>query len=889
MKEVILTLFILLSFHTINNAQRDTLFWFVAPNITSGHGEGPMMLRFSSFEKEAKVFIDQPANPLFNPISLTVPAKGVISFNLTNHPNFQMNFPPNQILPYGLRIRSNEEIFVYYESNRRLNPDIFSLKGRNALGHDFWIPIQNAYATGPDYNPTPSAGFDIVATENNTEVRVIPSDNAVGHQAGVPFTVVLNRGQTYSVIAQSGAVNAKLSGSKISANKPIAVTIKDDSSSGPGSCRDLNGDQLVPVSVLGFEYVLVRGFLNPFDHVFVLATEDNTSILINGNLKATLNTGQMYSGTFNDDAIYIESDHPIYVSHLSGYGCEVGSAILPRVDCTGSKRVSFVRSSAEDFFLILFTKAGNEDSFLLNGDSTYITSALFKDVPATNGKFKFARISLNTSQIPVEMSSSVENSRGVFHMGLINGSRSGGTRYGYFSDFVSFSVEATGPPDQICEGDSISAIASFFPDATYMWTGPENFSAFTSSWTLSNASISQRGWYTVTSEIDGCPASSDSVLINITPIPVIEEFEYTNSICEGENLSFDVILDESQSVNWSGPNGFSSNAPTINIDSTSEGDSGIYSFYISEGTCSSDTINLDVNVFPNFYVEENLTSCDSFLWLSNGEVYQESGNYVVYNQTSNGCDSISTLQLTINKTTSSYHAVTACDIFSWNNETYTDGGIYTYQTVNSKGCDSIATLHLTVNKSNSSEQSVTACDIFSWNNETYTDGGIYTYQTVNSKGCDSIATLQLTINKSTGSFDTAVYCKQYFWNGSTYKESGLYFFHTVNSAGCDSTATLQLEIKNNDIYAPNIFTPNNDGLNDCFAITTNTTTDIVSYRISIYDRWGNQVFTSFSADDCWDGTVNGKSCTEGVYVFILELEDHICGINRISGDVTLIR
>jgi adhesin HecA-like repeat protein len=103
----------------------------------------------------------------------------------------------------------------------------------------------------------------------------------------------------------------------------------------------------------------------------------------------------------------------------------------------------------------------------------------------------------------------------------------------------------------------------------------------------------------------------------------------------------------------------------------------------------------------------------------------------------------------------------ACESYDWNGETYSTSGEYTYQTIGSNGCDSIATLNLTINNSTSSFDDVTACDSFDWNGETYSTSGEYTYQTIGSNGCDSIATLNLTINNSTSSFDDVTACESF--------------------------------------------------------------------------------------------------------------------------------
>ena len=64
---------------------------------------------------------------------------------------------------------------------------------------------------------------------------------------------------------------------------------------------------------------------------------------------------------------------------------------------------------------------------------------------------------------------------------------------------------------------------------------------------------------------------------------------------------------------------------------------------------------------------------------------------------------------------------------------------------NSVGCDSVATLDLTIDLTTSSNTIVTSCD-YTWNGVVYTISGIYTWLSTNSVGCDSVATLDLTID-----------------------------------------------------------------------------------------------------------------------------------------------
>tara|TARA_B100000809_G_scaffold138830_1_gene136450 strand:+ start:177 stop:1376 length:1200 start_codon:yes stop_codon:yes gene_type:complete len=92
----------------------------------------------------------------------------------------------------------------------------------------------------------------------------------------------------------------------------------------------------------------------------------------------------------------------------------------------------------------------------------------------------------------------------------------------------------------------------------------------------------------------------------------------------------------------------------------------------------------------------------------------------------------------------------ACDNFTWiDGNTYTtDNNTATHTLTNAAGCDSIVTLNLTINSGNTGADVQAACDNFTWiDGNTYTtDNNTATYTLTNAVGCDSVVTLDLTIN-----------------------------------------------------------------------------------------------------------------------------------------------
>jgi len=241
---------------------------------------------------------------------------------------------------------------------------------------------------------------------------------------------------------------------------------------------------------------------------------------------------------------------------------------------------------------------------------------------------------------------------------------------------------------------------------------------------------------------------------------------------------------------------------TWSANGTTYTTSGSYTATLTnaQGCDSTATLNLTIN--NSSTGSETVTACDTYTWSANGTTYTSSGTYTAVLTNTHGCDSTVTLNLTINNSTSGSESVSACDFYTWpaNGTAYASSGIFTTTLTNAAGCDSIATLNLTINNSNSGSENVTACNSYTWsaNGTTYTTGGSYTATLTNAQGCDSTATLNLTINNSSAGSENVTACDSYTWsaNGTTYTTSGSYTATLTNAQGCDSLATLNLTVNN---------------------------------------------------------------------------------------------
>ena len=510
MKDFILSLAFLSVFAT-SYAQSDTLFWFVAPTATSAHGNSPILFRIAGGSAAATVTIDMPANPGFVPVVQAVGAGAGVSVDLTASLGIIENTPANTVLNRGLRVRATRNISVYYEVNHGNNPEIYALKGENALGTSFMTPFQTTLSNGA-FTPEAKSAIDIVATENGTVVTIIPSNAVVGGAAGVPIVVTLNKGQTYSVVQANTAGSGNLSGTRITSNKKIAVTIKDDSLQFQG-CMDLTGDQMVPVNIIGKEYIVVKGSLNVQDKVIILPVSNGTTVSINGTPAGTYNAGQTFEYNLTVPSIYIETSAPVYVYHYTGFGCELGSAIVPPIKCTGARSMSAVRSTNEYFGVIVFSLTSAVNSFMVNGNPSLLTAANFTVVPGTGGMYSGALVDFSGT-IGTGVSVNITNSMGLFHAGIINGGASSGCRYGFFSDYSRIELASQIVKPISCfngnDGQMMVEMLGGLAPYTYLWSNGQ---------TTQTATNLTQGTYKVTvTDASNC---KDSVLNTITHPTII--------------------------------------------------------------------------------------------------------------------------------------------------------------------------------------------------------------------------------------------------------------------------------------------------------------------------------------------------------------------------------
>lgn len=122
------------------------------------------------------------------------------------------------------------------------------------------------------------------------------------------------------------------------------------------------------------------------------------------------------------------------------------------------------------------------------------------------------------------------------------------------------------------------------------------------------------------------------------------------------------------------------------------------------------------------------------------------------------------------------------------------------------------------------------------------------------------------------------------------RRSGDYYVIVEDFNGCSAEDGTIVERRcDHFIEIPNAFTPNGDGLNDVFSPVSQ---ELVSYSVTLYNRWGERIYTSEEPQQGWDGSFRGAPSPEGVYYYHIAYTgylDHKLRKRTVSGVVHLLR
>jgi gliding motility-associated-like protein len=457
-------------------------------------------------------------------------------------------------------------------------------------------------------------------------------------------------------------------------------------------------------------------------------------------------------------------------------------------------------------------------------------------------------------------------------------------------------------------------------------------------------------YYLVDSSSAGCKSvgtATASVIIYPNPATPLVVGPTTYSYCEGINPGT-ITASGASTIVWYDdatlthvvdtgttytPTGLSPNTTTTYylVDSSAQGCKSV----------TNATVSVTINALPstptittgntNIYCEGsaispiNVAGSGTIVWYNNaaltppavatGNTYTPSGlspntttTYYLTDTSAAGCKSsgIATVSITINpKPVITGNATVDSSLCGKNNGavlglTVNNGTQnYMYQWVDASG----ATVGISPDLTNVGAGTYSLIVIDANNCRDTSNGSGYTVGVSNAVTADftpstyqGTAPLAVTFsNTSTGanaygwSFGTNTTTSTQANPSYTYTNGGTYIVTLVASNGnCTDTARKTIIIDVAEVLIiPNIFSPNGDGINDQFFITSS---GISTLNCDIYNRWGQLIFSIKSVNQTWDGVMNnGNHASEGTYFYLLQATGFDGKEYKKDGPLTLVR
>ena len=355
--------------------------------------------------------------------------------------------------------------------------------------------------------------------------------------------------------------------------------------------------------------------------------------------------------------------------------------------------------------------------------------------------------------------------------------------------------------------------------------------------------LTQAGTYSDTLQtINGC----DSVIVLTLSVNPVATTPLSATICSNETYDF-----HGRDLTQAGT--YSDTLQTIN-------------------GCDS-VIVLTLSVNPVYHDTINAAICEGSVYTENGFNESEAGTYTQNLQTINGCDSIITLNLTVNSALTSIIDAEICEgtTYSENGFEHSEAGTYTQTLQTSNGCDSIVTLNLSMKPNSTTTFTATVCEgtVYTENGFNASETGIYTRTMESANGCDSTITLDLTVNPSYQIGVLAIINRgeTYTNFGFNESEAGTYTQHLQTVDGCDSTIMLTLVVMMSldDATVDEkafIFYPN--PAKDFVILEFETLHE--SERVQIFDIRGRRVKTAEAGAGKKQMQIDVSDLSEGTYI-----------------------
>ncbi len=376
--------------------------------------------------------------------------------------------------------------------------------------------------------------------------------------------------------------------------------------------------------------------------------------------------------------------------------------------------------------------------------------------------------------------------------------------------------------------------------------------------------------FTLTVNDENC-SETDQVKVSFYDEIAIN-YKGDSAKCFGD--TFNIYLQGAEKYQWLPY--FPEMCKNTNCDTVSFVPDSITSFEVigisKEGCIDTETIKLNI-IEDQILIMDSLTICEGSYVDIFGIERSESGLYCDTTFFGGGCMEINCVKLSVKDTVLDYETIKICkgESILFNGQELTETGTYCEDFLSATGCDSTFCITLevfdlpsitfdiestTINEGESTQISIV---------ENYSN---YSWTSEQQKDCDDCQSILATPDKSS-----------------------IYYVEVIDENGCANNDSISIDVipvcGQKDILIPDAFTPDINGKNDIFRIV-NLKEDISTVHISVFNRWGEQVFSE-QGNIGWDGKYKGENAPAEIYIYVITIGCS-SGENMVfKGDLTLIR
>ncbi len=406
------------------------------------------------------------------------------------------------------------------------------------------------------------------------------------------------------------------------------------------------------------------------------------------------------------------------------------------------------------------------------------------------------------------------------------------------SDTISYPVTINGLPNanagldvSVCIGQGVQLNAS--GGTAYSWTPTTGLSNPSVSNPFANPTTATNYVVQVT-DGNGCK-NTDTVLVSVNALPVITVSAQNPAVCIGNSTQLNAT--GGSAFVWS-PSATLSNSNVSNPVATPTQTTTYTVIVTDQNTCvDSSTITITVNPLPTINASGDTTVCEG-----TGATLTANGG-VTYSWTpTTGLDNPTAQNPIASPQTQTTYTVTGTD---------------------ANGCSNTATVTISLNINpkadftiNDGSATAVTCDGYSG--------------TLDNNSIDALAYQWILPNGTTSTDENPQV--QFFLAGNNTIILIAYNNFCTDTLAKDFASSAVSQLFEN---VPNVFTPNNDGLNDCFKLTDDNSNLDDCSNWEVFDRWGKKVFTSSASKPCWNGKKDGdgKDLSAGTYYLIVTVAD----------------